>query len=653
MMQDVKNFLVFCMDGILERVEDLPERCFLPMMVIISFIINIILLMKWFKNRNKLIQVMQSSQDSFEILIQRIQEMQNSLQESKKGLVENIQDIKNDNVGLTNRFKETEHKIELFSGKMCSIDRIEKLEHNVETFNDKHGSMFDDFTSKLQRLEHKIEMLAEKNCSMSESNGKLTDRISFVEGSLHAIEVLAKDENIRNLESHVNDECKKMKDSMTSLENHLSQELQELRETMMNRLQDLEDAQSDTSESEIQATGQDRSFPKLLKCRNDFPKVAMRSPMVFPVSVSEKPATKKQSNGPIAYHWEPIQMKDLKNIKEAIVMYGLHSPFVRELLTSWATVNKVTPKDWAQLASAVLENSCQIQWRALWRQEAKAIEIQELQNGHEVPQDKILGEGPYADTQVQSAYDEHMLSLCRTAALNALDKVCETGEIMQPYTKVLQGPRERFTEFLERLSRAVEVQVANPESRRLLIESLAYENANPQCRQVIWPLKIRSAPLEEWVLHTANLECKSQDTGAWVGEAISTGLRRHQDAKYPTCDDIEAWVGKAISKNLNRRKDAKCFNCGRIGHLSRNCRQRIPRNNAFTRNVSNRRPKPPGLCRRCGKGRHWTDECFSTIDRQGRSLQQGNGLPGLHGAPKRKIIRSFPVTVEDSLSQDN
>lgn len=53
----------------------------------------------------------------------------------------------------------------------------------------------------------------------------------------------------------------------------------------------------------------------------------------------------------------------------------LHSLYVRELLTSWATVNKVTAKDWSQLASLVLENSSQIQWRVLWREEAKAFEL--------------------------------------------------------------------------------------------------------------------------------------------------------------------------------------------------------------------------------------------------------------------------------------
>ena len=40
------------------------------------------------------------------------------------------------------------------------------------------------------------------------------------------------------------------------------------------------------------------------------------------------------------------------------------------------------------------------------------------------------------------------------------------------------------------------------------------------------PLKIRSAPLEEWVLYAANIDYNVQDTGAWVGEAISKDSNR-------------------------------------------------------------------------------------------------------------------------------
>ena len=47
--------------------------------------------------------------------------------------------------------------------------------------------------------------------------------------------------------------------------------------------------------------------------------------------------------------------------------------------------------------------------------------------------------------------------------------------------------------------------VTDPEARRVLIESLAFENANLECK-TLGPLKIRSAPIDEWLLHTMNFE---------------------------------------------------------------------------------------------------------------------------------------------------
>ena len=62
----------------------------------------------------------------------------------------------------------------------------------------------------------------------------------------------------------------------------------------------------------------------------------------------------------------------------------------------------------------------------------------------------------------------------------------------------------------------------------------------------------------ELILHTVNVELFDYNTEAWVGEALSKGMKRHQNAK--------------------------CFNCGRIGHLRRDCRQGIPRNNVSSEN---------------------------------------------------------------------
>ena len=49
-------------------------------------------------------------------------------------------------------------------------------------------------------------------------------------------------------------------------------------------------------------------------------------------------------------------MNDLKEFKQAVVSYGLHSLFVREMVKTWASNNMATPFDRIQLVSMVLED---------------------------------------------------------------------------------------------------------------------------------------------------------------------------------------------------------------------------------------------------------------------------------------------------------
>ena len=69
---------------------------------------------------------------------------------------------------------------------------------------------------------------------------------------------------------------------------------------------------------------------------------------------------------------------------------------------------------------------------------------------------------------------------------------------------------------------------------------MAFENANLECKKLFGSLKVRSAPMDEWILHTDNVESFDYNSEALVGEAISKGMKRHQKTK--------------------------CFNCGKIGH---------------------------------------------------------------------------------------
>ena len=68
-----------------------------------------------------------------------------------------------------------------------------------------------------------------------------------------------------------------------------------------------------------------------VRVRDDLPRVLASHPVITP----------KRSKECI---WKHIGMNDLKEIKQAIVSYGLHSLF-REMVRTWTSRNKVTPHD--------------------------------------------------------------------------------------------------------------------------------------------------------------------------------------------------------------------------------------------------------------------------------------------------------------------
>ena len=49
--------------------------------------------------------------------------------------------------------------------------------------------------------------------------------------------------------------------------------------------------------------------------------------------------------------------------------------------------------------------------------------------------------------------------------LNAWDVIHEPGKIIESYTKVIQSPKEPFSDFLHRLTKAVQIGIADPEAR--------------------------------------------------------------------------------------------------------------------------------------------------------------------------------------------
>ena len=83
----------------------------------------------------------------------------------------------------------------------------------------------------------------------------------------------------------------------------------------------------------------------------------------------------------------------------------------------------------------------------------------------EVSQDQSLGVGAYADPQVQALYDDEVLFLCHKTALNAWGRLPEPGRKVKSYTRVRQGQGEPYTDFLQKLIKALNTGVTDSEAR--------------------------------------------------------------------------------------------------------------------------------------------------------------------------------------------
>ena len=78
-------------------------------------------------------------------------------------------------------------------------------------------------------------------------------------------------------------------------------------------------------------------------------------------------------------------------------------------------------------------------------------------------------------------------------------------------------------------------------------------------------------------------------------------------------------------KHSDMAESKLCYNCGKPGHLKKDCRALVKR-------------RAPGVCTKCEKRYHWAKDCRSVKDIRGRPLHPG--LPQVvenEGIPKNEF----------------
>nr|ABO64931.1 gag protein [Human immunodeficiency virus 1] len=140
---------------------------------------------------------------------------------------------------------------------------------------------------------------------------------------------------------------------------------------------------------------------------------------------------------------------------------------------------------------------------------------------------------------------------------------------------IKQGPKEPFRDYVDRFFKTLRAEQATQDVKNWMTDTLLVQNANPDCKTILRALG-PGATLEEMMTACQGVGGPSHKARV-LAEAMSQ-------------TNSNIMMQKSNFKGFKRT--VKCFNCGKEGHIARNCRA----------------PRKKG-CWKCGKEGHQMKDC--------------------------------------------
>uniref|UniRef100_Q9QBZ5 Gag-Pol polyprotein n=2 Tax=Human immunodeficiency virus type 1 TaxID=11676 RepID=POL_HV1MP len=158
---------------------------------------------------------------------------------------------------------------------------------------------------------------------------------------------------------------------------------------------------------------------------------------------------------------------------------------------------------------------------------------------------------------------------------------------------IKQGPKEPFRDYVDRFFKTLRAEQATQEVKNWMTETLLVQNSNPDCKTILKALG-PGATLEEMMTACQGVGGpghKARILAEAMSKATSTAIMMQK------------------SNFKGQKRIVKCFNCGKEGHIARNCRA----------------PRKKG-CWKCGKEGHQMKDCTerqANFFRENLAFQQG------------------------------
>nr|ALF37219.1 gag protein [Human immunodeficiency virus 1] len=159
---------------------------------------------------------------------------------------------------------------------------------------------------------------------------------------------------------------------------------------------------------------------------------------------------------------------------------------------------------------------------------------------------------------------------------------------------IKQGPKEPFRDYVDRFFKTLRAEQATQDVKNWMTDTLLVQNANPDCKTILRALG-PGASIEEMM--TA---CQGVGGPGHKARVLAEAMSQANNA-----------IMMQRSNFKGSKRIVKCFNCGKEGHIARNCRA----------------PRKKG-CWKCGKEGHQMKDC---TERQANFL--GKIWPSHKGRP--------------------
>ncbi|AAL51089.1 gag protein, partial [Human immunodeficiency virus 1] len=161
---------------------------------------------------------------------------------------------------------------------------------------------------------------------------------------------------------------------------------------------------------------------------------------------------------------------------------------------------------------------------------------------------------------------------------------------------IRQGPKEPFRDYVDRFFKTLRAEQSSQEVKNWMTDTLLTQNANPDCKTILKALGT-GATLEEMM--TA---CQGVGGPGHKARVLAEAMSQMTNTT----------VMMQRGNFKGQRKIVKCFNCGKEGHIAKNCRA----------------PRKKG-CWKCGREGHQMKDC---TERQanflGKIWPSNKGRPG-------------------------